>query len=331
MKIIIDRAIPLIEGVLEPFAQVEYCDGVAIDRDVVRDASALIIRTRTHCNQELLSGSSVKAVCSATIGFDHIKVEECEAMGIQVRRAAGCNARAVLQWFAASMKYLCEERGWSPEGRTVGVVGVGNVGSLIVQYAQLWGFNVLCCDPPRAECESDFISIDLEQMLPLCDVVTFHTPLDSSTFHMLDSEMFALLPQGGVIVNSSRGEVVDSEALLASGRDFILDVWEDEPNISKALLDRALIATPHIAGYSIQGKARATAMVVNHLAEIFDIPLSGWQPDIEWCQEREISWEEMTSTIDNYFDIRALSGDLKASPNLFESMRNHYHYRIDYF
>ncbi|MFR9649078.1 MAG: 4-phosphoerythronate dehydrogenase [Rikenellaceae bacterium] len=331
MKIIIDRAIPFIEGVLEPFAQVEYHDGMAINPDVVKDASALITRTRTLCNRELLSGSSIKAICSATIGFDHIDIPACEALGIEVRRAAGCNARAVLQWFAASIKYLCQERGWTPQGRTVGVVGVGNVGSLVAQYAQLWGFNVLCCDPPRAERESDFASMDLEQMLPLCDVVTFHTPLDSSTFHMLDNKRVALLPKGGVIFNSSRGGVLSTEALLASGRDYVLDVWEGEPDVSKELLDRALIATPHIAGYSIQGKARATAMVVNALSHIFELPLKEWRPDIEWGESCLISWKEMLSTIDNYFDIKALSDKLKSSPEEFESMRSCYHYRTDYF
>lgn len=155
MKIVIDRAIPFLEGVLEPWAETVYCAGSAIDPDTVRDADALIVRTRTRCNEQLLSGSRVRFIATATIGFDHIDTAWCAAHGIEVSTAAGCNARGVLQWVAAALVWLSRRQGWRPADRTLGVIGVGHVGSLVAEYAAAWGFRVLCCDP-RAKPATDF-------------------------------------------------------------------------------------------------------------------------------------------------------------------------------
>ncbi|MDE5962658.1 MAG: 4-phosphoerythronate dehydrogenase, partial [Alistipes sp.] len=149
MKIVIDRAIPFLHGVLEPWAETVYCSGNAIDSDTVHDADALVVRTRTRCNEQLLDGSQVRFIATATIGFDHIDTAWCTARGIEVATAAGCNARGVLQWVAAALVWLSRRQGWRPADRTLGVVGVGHVGSLVAEYAAAWGFRVLCCDPPR--------------------------------------------------------------------------------------------------------------------------------------------------------------------------------------
>ena len=256
MKIIADSAIPFLQGVLEPWAEVRYLPGAEITPEEVRDADALLIRTRTRCDERLLGGSRVRLIATATIGFDHIDTAWCAAHGIRVCTAAGCNARGVLQWAGAVLAHLARTQGWQPAGRTLGVVGVGHVGSLVKEYAETWGFRVLCCDPPREERERCGFR-PLEEVAREADILTFHTPLDASTRHMAGSRLFGRMKSGAVLINSSRGEVVDGKALLRSGLGWALDVWEHEPNPDPALLENALLATPHIAGYSEQGKANA--------------------------------------------------------------------------
>ena len=330
MKIVIDSAIPFIKGVLEPFAEVVYVAGDSFTPQIVADADALIIRTRTRCNRELLDGSKVEFIATATIGFDHIDMEYCRNHGIKVTTAAGCNARGVLQWVAAVLVALSKREGFEPHERTLGIVGVGNVGKLVKHYAESWGFKVLCCDPPRQEREKlDFLQ--LEQLLPRVDILTLHTPLDSSTRGMIDSKMLSLLHNNAVIINASRGEVVCSSALLERNITCALDVWENEPNIDAQLLERAFVTTPHIAGYSLQGKANATAMSVVALADHFQLPLKGWYPP--QCSPTipmEIDWQKLCQTIDNYCNLENESAPLKNGGN-FESLRNSYHYREEYF
>ena len=330
MKIVIDSAIPFIKGVLEPFAEVVYVAGDSFTPQIVADADGMIVRTRTHCNRELLDGSKVEFIATATIGFDHIDMEYCRNHGIKVTTAAGCNARGVLQWVAAVLVALSKRESFVPSERTLGIVGVGNVGKLVKHYAESWGFKVLCCDPPRQEREKlDFLQ--LEQLLPQVDILTLHTPLDSSTRGMIDSKMLSMLHNNAVIINASRGEVVCSSALLERNITCALDVWENEPNINTQLLERAFVTTPHIAGYSLQGKANATAMSVGALADHFQLPLKGWYPS--QCSPTipmEIDWRELCQTIDNYCNLENESAPLKNGGN-FESLRNSYHYREEYF
>lgn len=330
MKIVIDSAIPFIKGVLEPFAEVVYVAGDSFTPQIVADADGLIVRTRTHCNRELLDGSKVEFIATATIGFDHIDMEYCKSHGIKVTTAAGCNARGVLQWVAAVLVALSKREGFEPHERTLGIVGVGNVGKLVKHYAESWGFKVLCCDPPRQEREKlDFLQ--LEQLLPQVDILTLHTPLDSTTRGMIDSKMLSLLHDDAVVINASRGEVICSSALLERNITCALDVWENEPNIDAQLLERAFVTTPHIAGYSLQGKANATAMSVGALADHFQLPLKGWYPP--QCSPTipmEIDWQELCHTIDSYCNLENESAPLKNGGN-FESLRNSYHYREEYF
>lgn len=331
MKIIADSAIPFLEGVLDPWAEVLRLPGASITAADVRDADALIIRTRTRCNAALLDGSRVSFIATATIGFDHIDLEYCRRRGIGVATAAGCNARGVLQWAGAVLTHLSRSQGWLPSQRTLGVVGVGHVGSLIKEYAEGWGFRVVCCDPPREERERCGFR-PLEEVAREADILTFHTPLDASTRHMAGSRLFGRMKPGAVLINSSRGEVVDGEALLRSGLGWALDVWEHEPNPDPALLENALLATPHIAGYSEQGKANATAMSVASLARRFGLPLDGWYPpQAAPAVPRPISWQELCRTIGGAYDIAAESRRLKERPGDFESMRDHYAYRREYF
>lgn len=330
-KIVADSAIPYLEGVLEPWAEVRYLPGTTIAAADVRDADALLIRTRTRCDEALLGGSSVRLIATATIGFDHIDSAWCAAHGIGVATAAGCNARGVLQWVGAALAHLSLRQDWQPAQRTLGIVGVGHVGKLVEQYARAWGFRVLCCDPPREAREhSGFLP--LEEVAREADLLTFHTPLDGTTRHMAGQRLFRIMKPQAVLINSSRGEVVDAQALHADQRPCVLDVWEHEPHPDPALLEHTLLATPHIAGYSAQGKAAATAMSVCALSRLFGLPLEGWHPpQVAPSVPKPISWQELCTTIGGVYDIAAESRRLKADPDSFERMRDAYAYRREYF
>lgn len=331
MKVVIDNAIPYIKGILEPYAEVLYRSGSAFSAEDVRDADALIIRTRTRCNRELLDSSQVKLIATATIGFDHIDLDYCRQRGIKVVTAAGCNAAGVLQWVAAALSMLAKRDGWQPEELTLGVVGVGNVGSLVERYARKWGFKLLCCDPPRKEREGgDFLT--LEEVASRADIITFHTPLDATTHHLINDRIISLIHPNAVIINASRGEVADTAALLHAPQQLLIDVWENEPAINAELLAKAIVTTPHIAGYSAQGKANASAAAVRAVAEYFSLPLTEWYPtQVRPVERQEITWQSMCQTIESYCNLSMESARLKSGEEDFESMRNNYNYREEYF
>lgn len=331
MKIVADRDIPYLKSVLEPYAEVVYCSGNEISCGDIVDADALIVRTRTRCDAALLAGSKVRFIATATIGKDHIDEAYCREAGIEVCSAPGCNARGVLQWVAAALRHVVLSDDAVPQRYKIGVVGVGNVGSLVAEYARHWGFQVLECDPPRMAREGgdfkDFKTVACE-----CDIVTFHTPLDSTTRHMLDADMLQLMPPHAVIINASRGAVVDNRAVAHSSHRYIFDVWEGEPHVNESIVRGAELATPHVAGYSIQGKANATAAVVRGIAKSFGLPLTDWYPcGVEGVEHRLIDWREMCDTIPDYFDILSESTSFKERIEEFELLRNNYNYRREYF
>ena len=331
MKITIDNGVPFIKGLLEPYAEVQYIHQDDFTRQRICDSDALIIRTRTRCNSALLDNTKVKFIATATIGFDHIDTEYCNSHGITTARAAGCNARGVLQWVAAVLRHIVIGANRQPQDYTLGVVGVGNVGSLVADYAERWGFRVLKCDPPRQQREGgDFLPI--EELARQCDIITFHTPLDSTTRHLINQQLIDLMPREAIIINASRGGVADTQAIMRSKHRYMFDVWEDEPNIDTEILANAEIASQHIAGYSKQGKANATAMCVAQLADHFNLPIKGWYPsEVRPSMPRDISWEDMCRTIEQYCSTSELTNTLKNSPADFEILRNEYIYREEYF
>lgn len=344
MKIVADCDIPFIRGVFEPFCEVVYLRGSDIGPADVRDADALIVRTRTRCGRELLESSRVRLVATATVGFDHIDTAFCAAAGIEVATAAGSNARAVLQWYAAALVFCCARQGLSPAGTTVGVVGTGNVGSLVARYSEQWGFDVMCCDPPLerkgAKPAAGQRFYGFGELAPRCDVITFHTPLirtgGDATFHMAGGGFFDSLRPGAVIMNASRGEVADGAAWLeavSAGRcHAAIDTWEDEPAPDPRLIEAAALSTPHIAGYSRQGKANASAAAVHAVAHRFGMPLTDWFPaEVKQVSPRAIGWDELRNSIAGYFDIDRESAVLKAHPRDFERTRCDYNYRDEYF
>jgi erythronate-4-phosphate dehydrogenase len=343
MKIIADKDIPFLKGVLEPFAEVVYLRGDEIRTEDVRDADAILTRTRTRCGATLLEGSSVRFIGTATIGFDHIDMEWCASHGIKVVTAAGCNKRGVLQWVSAALAWLAVERDCVPSETTLGVVGVGNVGSLVASYAAAWGFRVMRSDPPRERAEGLGVAegfYPLKELVAECDVVTFHVPLIAggvdATRHLVGREFLVATKPDAVVLNSSRGPVIEPDALreavLSGRREFIIDTWNGEPALDREVLERVLLGTPHIAGYSAQGKATATSMVVRALAREFSLPLGDWYPEgAPRSEAREISWEDMRRKMPSHFDIAAESALLKSTPEKFEQMRDNYNYRTEFF
>lgn len=343
MKAVIDSFIPYAAEALAPYFEIESMRGDAMTAADVADADVLLVRTRTVCDASLLSGSRVRFLGTATIGYDHIDRDWCARNGIEFHSAAGCNSRAVLQWVSAVLKTLSCRDGWKPEERTIGIVGVGHVGSLIKEYASAWGFRVLCSDPPRERVEGltaadGFVS--LAELAAESDLVTLHTPLTRSgedcTFHLAGAEMLGRMKNGAVLLNSSRGEVADNASLAAeSGRlTMCMDTWEGEPgNLNRSLLSAAAVATPHIAGYSLQGKANASSMILRALGRSFGIAeLSDWYPEgVKPSEPRPISWERMKAEIDLYCDLAAETARLKAHPEGFEHRRDTYPLRQEFF
>lgn len=314
--IVVDRDIPFIAGVFEPWFKVRYLAGRAIVARDVRDAVALVVRTRTRCDAQLLAGSSVKLVATATIGTDHIDMAYCAAQGIAVVSAPGCNAAAVAQYVLAALRALSLDR----PGATLGIVGVGHVGSLVADAAARAGLRVLLNDPPREAAEGSAAFTPLPELLAASDIVTLHIPLWPENRDFADAAFFAAMKSGASFINASRGEVVDENALLAARPrlySLVLDVWKNEPGINLALLAVADLATPHIAGYSIQGKINGTQAVVQAVGRYFGIePLSTFRvAGVELPQEP--------------YDIRRDDAALRQDPSSFESLRSHYAYRND--
>lgn len=308
MKIVVESHIPFIRGVFENVGhQVTYLAPEQFNNDTIRDADALVIRTRTKCNASLLDGTRVRKIATATIGTDHIDHNYCRDAGIDVYSAPGCNAPGVAQYVLSSI-YHTFPQGARP---VIGIVGVGHVGSIVDRWARFNNYPTLLCDPPKS------IGITLAEIAEKADIITFHTPLDDSTFHMANEAFFSSLKRKPMIINAARGPVVDTAALLQSMNrgmvsGAVIDCWEGEPNLNLELLEQAYIATPHIAGYSLEGKRRATAMAVRAIDPNIKLPLDSVaeHPNIT---EIAASYNPVVDT-----------ANLKAHPQMFERLRNEY-------
>lgn len=271
MRIVADENMPLVDELFAAFGEVVRLPGRQISAADLRGADALLVRSVTRVTAELLAQSRVRFVGTATIGMDHIDREALAALGVQVAAAPGCNARAVAEYVLTCLLMLAREQGWSPEQRHVGVVGMGNVGRQVAALLRAAGFRVSGCDPFRADSGvAEVCLTDIDALITSCDVVCLHTPLTREglhpTWHLLGAERLSRMTAAQVLLNAGRGEVIDSQALLQRLRQpeapvTILDVWEGEPQVVPALLDLVRLGTPHVAGYSREGKWRGTAMV----------------------------------------------------------------------
>ena len=342
MKIVADKNVPFLEGVFEPFAEVEYMNGKDISRNDMMDADAMIIRTRTKCNAELLEGTKVSMIATATIGTDHIDLDYCRSKGIEVHNAEGCNAGGVLQYVFSALYGVAARKAIKLDDVTMGIVGVGHVGSLVEKMARYLGFKVLLCDPPRAEAEGDEKFCSLDYLLANSQIVTLHVPLNDTTRNMADEEFFAMMPTGSIFINASRGEVVDEDALMMALPKFgavVIDTWKNEPDINEELLELVDIATPHIAGYSYQGKLNGTAASVQAVARHFGIePLYDFYPQGDGEDRSPVLLDlkgktqgEVAAVFQYNYPIYTDDFRFRMEPHNFEKMRSNYQYRREIY
>lgn len=326
--IVIEKQIPFIRGVFDSVANVRYLSPEEITPDVMRDADALITRTRTRCNESLLKESKCRIIATATIGTDHIDIPFCTRQGIKVVNAPGCNAPAVAQYVMASI--LATARRPLSE-ITLGIVGVGHVGSIVDRWACGMGMKTLLCDPPRQVAEGDARFVTLDEIAREADIITLHTPHTTAgeyaTHHLISADFLDKTERKPLIINSARGPITDTHALLQAldcGKitGVIIDCWENEPAISLPLLDKALIATPHIAGYSEDGKIRATIAAINAVASHLHLPAQ-YRGTLPHPVADTVTEQSIRATYNPMADTRAL----KSSPRDFENLRNNYHLR----
>ena len=342
LKIVADKAIPFLEGVFDPYADMTYLPADKIGPEDVRDADVLMVRTRTKCNADLLEGSKVKFIATATIGTDHIDFPYCDSKGIVVRNAPGCNAGGVMEYVFSALYGLASRKSISLQGDTIGIIGVGHVGSLIERMGRALGFKILKCDPPRAEAEGSFGFCDLEYLLQNSQIVTLHVPLDETTRGMANSEFFSLMQPGAFFINAARGEVVCDDALKAAIPKLgpvIIDTWNHEPDIDLDLMDKVAIATPHIAGYSYQGKQNGTAAAVRAVAHYFGITeLYEFFPKTDLPENEAVKLDlkglnqgEIASVLQYNYPIFTDDFMLRLNPENFDKLRSEYNYRREVY
>jgi erythronate-4-phosphate dehydrogenase len=279
MRIVADENIPFAREAFECFGTVETCSGGSIDRSVVRDADVLLVRSVTPVGRGLLEGSSIRFVGSATIGTDHVDVSYLRETGIAFAYAPGSNAESVVEYVTSALFCLAVRRAERLREKTAGIVGCGNIGGRLARRLQALGLTVLCNDPPLAEAARGSARgreyVSLETVLDAADIVTIHVPLTRSgphpTFHLFDRDVLRALKPNAWLINTARGSVIDHLALKNSvgpGRPSaaVLDVWEGEPDPDPELVARVDLATPHVAGYSYDGKVQGTLTLHDALA-----------------------------------------------------------------
>ncbi|MDD4848531.1 MAG: rhomboid family intramembrane serine protease [Bacteroidales bacterium] len=345
--IAIDETIPYIKFAFDGLTTVKYIKTEEMNVEHLYDSDAMIIRSVTRCNRALLQQIPVKCIATTSIGFDHIDTQYCEETGIRWINAPGCNSGSVMQYIASALAQYAIEKNFSLEGKTIGIIGVGHVGKKVAMLASILKMNVLLYDPPREEKEGKTIFCTLESLQQKADIITFHVPLEKAgkypTFHLLDDNFLQQLKKKPLIINACRGKVWDYEAVergLQAGiiSDFIADVWDNEPKPRMQWIQKAFLATPHIAGYSRDGKANATTAAVRAVANYFQLPLEQWSVDfLEAPEQPAITWQKNLSTDENLLHCLLstypiLKDDQRFRNDIsqFESLRLHYPVRREY-
>ncbi|NWB87972.1 4-phosphoerythronate dehydrogenase PdxB [Pseudomonas gingeri] len=348
MLIVADENIPLIDAFFAGFGEIRRLPGRSIDRAAVAEADVLLVRSVTPVSRELLEGSPVRFVGTCTIGTDHLDLDYFEQAGIHWSSAPGCNARGVVDYVLGSLLTLAEIEGADLTARTYGVVGAGEVGGRLIKVLRGLGWNVLVCDPPRqAAGGGDYVS--LEQIIEQCDVISLHTPLtrtgEQPTWHLLDRRRLEQLRPGTWLINAARGPVVDNAALreVLLARDdlqAVLDVWEAEPQVDVALADLCVLGSPHIAGYSLDGKQRGTAQIYQAFCAFLDqAPTVGldellpkpWLAQVTLNAGSDPAWA-MAMICRGVYDPRrddadfrrSLTGNVAEQKVAFDLLRKHY-------
>jgi len=350
MKIVVDENVAFAEEAFSKFGEVQLLHGREIDQTILKDVDALIVRSITRINKDLLEGTAVSFVGTATIGTDHVDLEYLNERSIGFADAKGCNADAVAEYVFTALFSAAVKQNISLKDKTIGVVGVGNIGSRIVKLAEAYGLKVLMNDPPRQKKEFSSSFVSLEEFLT-ADIITIHTPLtyegDDKTFHLFNRSNLVHVKEGTIFINASRGEVVDNTALsnLLDGKKItaILDVWENEPNINQELIKKVLYATPHVAGYSLEGKINGTKMMVGAMNKFFNKNIL-WQPTLPACENSKIEIavdgskeEKFYSLFNSIYDIeedtkrlKTFSGNKESLGKYFDTLRREYPLRREF-
>lgn len=353
LRIVADENMPLVKEFFEEFGEIDFLPGRSITADHVRDADILLVRSVTRVDEALLKGSRIRFVGTATIGFDHIDVAYLASKKIGFARAPGSNASSVVEYVLSALFVLAQQQGFRLQDKTVGIVGVGNIGSLLKECLTSFGVTCLCNDPPLAKNNSSFVSLD--ELLAKSDIVTLHVPFvkegDHPTYHLFDEARLKQLKKNAILINTARGVVMDNQALLRvlKNRDdvkVVLDVWENEPNILTELLPSLSIATPHIAGASLEGKTRGTEMVYKAACEYFGLPqrkkLNQFLPEaalVNVAFSGEANVDDAISTVLHAcYDVRSDDSALRRAADdkthtigtAFDYLRKHYPVRREF-
>ena len=341
MKIIADNTVPFLKGVLEPVAEVTYLDSKEFTSANVKDADALIIRSIDKCTRQLLEGSHIRLITTATIGFDHIDAAYCKEAGITWKNAPGCNAASVAQYVLSSLVVTALKKGERLSDKTIGIIGVGHVGTIVEKLCSAIGMRVLRNDPPRVEKEGKNGFVSLDTIAKESDIITLHVPLTKegryATHHLANTAFFTKLARKPWLINSCRGAVHDTDALLSAKRtgiisELIIDCWENEPSIHLDLLSQASIGTPHIAGFSADGKANGTRMCLEQIEKFFGIALEKLNevvPPAPLNDEIDLNTfkdHRIEQAILYCFNPQLVDQDLRKNTNRFEWLRANYNH-----
>lgn len=345
MKIVADNTVPYLKGVAEPIADVTYLTSNEFTPDRIHDADTLIVRSIDKCTRELLEGSRVRLITSATIGFDHIDTRYCDEAGITWKNSPGCNAVSVAQYVLAGLITTALRKGEALQGKTIGIVGVGHVGKEVEKLCTAYGMKVLCNDPPRAEAEGENGFVSLDAITAQADIITFHTPLTKegrfATRHLADAAFFGKLRRKPWFINASRGAVHDTQALLQAWKEGkvgegIIDCWENEPRIDRELLAAAAIATPHIAGFSADGKANGTRMCLENIEAFFGVKVEKISEVVPPAPANPVidldafTGNRIEQAILATFNPLAVDKALREEPDKFEWFRANYRHPREY-
>ncbi|WP_288476942.1 4-phosphoerythronate dehydrogenase PdxB [uncultured Pantoea sp.] len=349
MKILVDENMPYARELFSRTGEVVAVPGRPLPVAELADAQGLMVRSVTQVNEALLTGTPVKFVGTATAGTDHVDEAGLQRAGVAFSAAPGCNAIAVVEYVFSALLLLAERDGFQLRDRTVGIVGVGNVGGRLQKRLEAWGIRTLLCDPPRADRgdEGEFLSLDA--VAAQADILTFHTPLFKEgpyrSWHLADAALLMGLKPNTILINACRGAVVDNAALLEvlnmrHDLSVVLDVWEPEPDLSLALLDKVDIATPHIAGYTLEGKARGTTQVFEAWCDFIgqpqQVPLSTLLPVPEFSEitlNGPLDQPTLKRLAHLVYDVRRDDAPLRkvaAKPGEFDRLRKQYQERREW-
>lgn len=342
IRIAADNTIPFLKGITESVAEIKYLPAKGFTNEAIRDTDVLIVRSIDKCTPQLLEGSGVKLITTATIGYDHIDTLYCEKNGIAWCNAPGCNACSVAQYVISSILTISLRRKESLKGKKLGIIGVGHVGRQVERLAGAFGMQILRNDPPRVEKEGkDGVTrfVPLDELLEESDIVTLHVPLTHeghhSTFHLAGKQFFDKMKRGSWFINSCRGAVHDTEALLRAHdkgiiAETIIDCWENEPDINARLLEISSIASPHIAGFSFDGKANATRMCLENIERFFRIKFDRLNevvppaPETDMIDMDEFEDHRIERAFLRTFNPGFIDSELRKERSSFEYLRNHY-------